>query len=679
MQIKLGLPSSFLVIALMMLFSPALSREPFTIDDGLRMKSVGDVAIAPDGSAVFYSIESLDWSENKRKKEYFLSSADGSSTRKFIGDAGGENFRFSPDGKYLAFLRAVDSDDEDEEPNRQLFMMPTDGGEASGLSDHKGKITDFKWSSDSSAIIFVAEETLDEEEEKEIKLGADAVFVDEAPNGKESARFTNFWRLTIADKESSRLTNEKLVIEGFDPAPDGERIAFVARPDTRTNYVHEAELYLYREGARSVKQLTDNAAPESDPLWSPDGSNLAYRAPSAETFELRAGYFWVMDPETGEARRLEGQNTGETVGAKAWTADGSKLLYNEIHGTNTNLYELNVESGAARALTSVSGTLRAHAFSADRNLMAYIFQDFTTPPDLYVSDLTQSAQVRITDANPWIREDRTLSDGELMQWSGKDGMTIEGVFYPRAKKRSGKAPMILNIHGGPAGVIENAFREDFQILANAGYAILAPNPRGSTGGGDDLLRGLMGEVGDGEYIDLMNGVDYAIANKNIDADKLGVRGWSWGGVSTSYTITQTQRFKAASVGAMVGNWAAETGPGFNFDVSLWYIGGTPWDNPDEWAKRSSITHVKNITTPSIIFHGGEDRTSSTGQALMFFTAMRDIGKAPVRYIEFPRQGHGIREPRLSRIYQMNELQWFKKYIDGRNWKIPAASFADDDE
>ena len=149
---------------------------------------------------------------------------------------------------------------------------------------------------------------------------------------------------------------------------------------------------------------------------------------------------------------------------------------------------------------------------------------------------------------------------------------------------------------------------------------------------------------------------------------MGIRGWSWGGVSVSYAITQTQRFKAASIGAMVGNWAAETGPGYNSDVAMWYIGGTPWDNPEEWAKRSSITHVKNITTASIILHGGNDTQSSVAQALMFFTAIRDIGKAPARYIKFSRQGHGLHEPRMKRIRQIEEIKWFKKYIDGENWQ-----------
>jgi len=167
----------------------------------------------------------------------------------------------------------------------------------------------------------------------------------------------------------------------------------------------------------------------------------------------------------------------------------------------------------------------------------------------------------------------------------------------------------------------------------------------------------------------MTGVDHVIELGYVDPDQLGIRGWSWGGVSSGYTITQTDRFKAASVGAGVTNWAAEVGPGFSFDVGLWYIGGKPWTNREEWVKRSSITHVTNITkTAVLILHGGEDQTSSVGQSLMLSSALKDIGKVPVRYIKFPRQGHGVREPRLSRILNIEEIKWMQKYIRGIEWE-----------
>ena len=163
----------------------------------MRMKGVGDVTISPDGSLVFYSISSLDWAENERTKRFYLASADGSSVREYIGEAGGEDFAFSPDGKSLAFLREVESEDESEEPEMQLFVMPTDGGEAIQLSEHPGKIVSFKWTPDLESLLFIAEDRYDDETEKEIKSGADPVFVDEAPNGKERARFTNIWEVHV--------------------------------------------------------------------------------------------------------------------------------------------------------------------------------------------------------------------------------------------------------------------------------------------------------------------------------------------------------------------------------------------------------------------------------------------------------------------------------------------------
>jgi dipeptidyl aminopeptidase/acylaminoacyl peptidase len=461
----------------------------------------------------------------------------------------------------------------------------------------------------------------------------------------------------------------QLVARDFDISPDQTQVVFVARPDTRTNHPGDAEIYLLSLEDKSITRVTNNAAPESSVMWSPDGSYIAYRAPDDQTHELRSGYFWIMDPDSHDVRRLDGQSTGELSTEASWSADSRYIIYNEIQGTNTNLYRMNVRNGEAQALTTIAGTLRAHDFSSDTNRMVYSQQDFTTSPDLYIGDLRGRRAQQITDLNPWVKSDLALSDGELLTWTSKGGMQIEGVFFPAIGNGTDKSPLIVHIHGGPAGVIENGFRHSFQILAGQGYSILAPNFRGSTGYGDDLLRGLIGEVGDGEYQDVMTGVDLVIAEKNVDPDRMGVRGWSWGGVSTSYVITQTDRFKAASIGAMVGNWAAETGPGFNFDVSLWYIGGMAWDNPEEWRQRSSITHVKNVSTPSIIFHGGRDETSSVGQSLMFYTALREIGKVPVRYMKFPREGHGIDEPRHVRRLESEEISWFKKYIDGEEWSL----------
>jgi dipeptidyl aminopeptidase/acylaminoacyl peptidase len=642
------------------------TKRLMTVDDGLKMKRIDDVIMSPNGDSVLYTVKSLNWAKNKIDSEHFIYREGDRSTHKFIGEDGGEQFRFSPDGKHLAFLRDSDSGGNKLEGRKrgksQLFVMPTSGGEASQLTDHKGGLSAFQWKPSGKGFIFLADDMGKEDAEKERELGDDSYYVDMAPNGKHASRYTSFWSIDLNDKKEEQLSKLELVVGDFDVSPDGGRIVFDARPDARTNHPEEAELYLYSVKQRVATRLTNNAAPESNAIWSPDGEYIAYRAPDDKTFELRSGYFWIMEPESKETRRLDGQSTGELSTEPAWTADGRHVLYNEIHGTNTNLYRINIESGEAQALTEVKGTLRAHSFSADTDRMVYSFQNFTTPADLHVGDLRARRTRQITELNPWVKESLALTDGQLVQWTSKGDMIIEGVFYAALGTGTGKSPLVVNIHGGPAGVIENAFRHDFQILAGQGFAVLAPNFRGSTGYGDKVLRGLIGEVGDGEFVDIMTGVDHTIAEKNIDPNRLGVRGWSWGGVSTSFVITRTDRFKAASIGAMVGNWAAETGPGFNFDVSLWYIGGMPWDNPEEWRQRSSITHVKNVSTPSIIFHGGDDETSSVGQSLMFYTARREIGK--------------IEEPRHRRRLEIEEMAWFKRHIENEEWQAEPPDFDD---
>jgi len=640
--------------------APQDARRPMTVDDALRMARIGDVLVSPDGAQVFYSVAQLDWEKNRRLRRYYLADFEDGSAREYVGEQGGSSFRFSPDGSTLTFLREVEEED-------QLFSLANGGGEAVQLSRHAGGIEDYKWAPDSSAVFFTAEETRSKEDQAEHALGDDAVFVDEGPNGKNEARYVNLWVLDIEDREETKLTDESFLVGSFDVNRDGDRVVLAARPDDRTNYPFMSELYLLERASGDLRRLTDNRAPENAPLWAPDGDSFLYHAPSDVDFDLRSGYFWIMDVTTDTARRLEGQNTGEIDGV-AWTADGAGILFNENRGAATNLYRLDVSSDEVTAVTDRPGTMRARAYSADRRRIVFSYEDHTTPADLWaVAD--GGDPVRLTDVNPSIGDTIAVTDGELVGWSGKGGMRIEGVFMNSLGHQPGtQQPLVVHIHGGPAGVITNSFDAEFQVLAGLGYSILAPNVRGSSGYGDEVLRGLMGEVGDGEFIDMMAGVDFVIENRDIDPERLGVRGWSWGGVATSFTITQTDRFKAASVGAMVGNWAAETGPGFNFDVSLWYIGGTPWDNPEEWAQRSSITHVRNVTTPTIIFHGARDETSSVGQSLMFFTALRDIGKAPVRYIKFPRQRHGIEEPRLERVHLIEEIRWFKKYIDGIEWE-----------
>ena len=651
----------FSLLAATSLFAQGSARRPMTVDDVLNMIRIADVLMSPDGEWVFFSESELDWDENKRKKKYYMIPAGGGEAIQFIGDAGGESFQFSPDGKYLSFLRPVDDND-------QVYRMSTVGGEAAKLTDHENGVESYKWSPDGRGIFFTANEALSEEGQEEHDKGADEYYVREGPHGREEGSWRNLWAFDLASMDETRLTDEELVISDFDVSPDGERVVFAAARQRASNYFYLSELYLVDRREQKVVRLTNNNAGESDVLWAPNGKIIAYQAPSDGDHDLTNGFLWVMNPDMREKRKLEGQNQGG-ISSLTWSPDSKSLLFNGTRRTNSNLHRIDVATGRVTDVTNISGTLRALDFSKDRSRMVYSFSDFDTPPDLYSSSTGEPNPVRLTHANPWIEEEILMAKAEIVRWKSKDGMEIEGVFYlPGDYQEGTKVPLMLHIHGGPPGHYGNRFRPSFHIYAGLGYASLGSNIRGSNSYGDDLLTALMGDVGGGEYDDLMTGVDFVIAERNVDPERLALRGWSWGGILGSWVITQTDRFKAASLGAMVGSWTAESGPGLSYDLRIHYIGGAHWINPEEWRRVSSLWYVGNVTTATLLLHGERDQVSTPQQSLMFFTALKDLGNAPVRYVSFPREPHGFREPRHQRTPDIEEIKWMQKYVMGIDWQ-----------
>ena len=633
-------------------------RRAMTTDDGLDMVQVGGAMISPDGSWVLFSKSELNWEENERKTTWWRVSAEGGEPYRYIGDDGGGNFQFSPDGRRLAFTRSVDDES-------QLFLLPTTGGEAVQLSEHETSIGSYAWSEDGSKIIFVATEPRTDEEEEAREAGYDAIFVDEGPNGQQSGNWNNLWLIEVESGAERRLTDTDHRIGSFSVAPNGDRILFTSRIENRRNQQNLSEIQLLEVEAGTIRQLTDNSAPEGRLSWAPDGRSFAYTARTDGEWELLLDKIWVMDPDGGDRRIVSGAFDGN-IGNFVWAPDASAILFSGLHGTNNNLYRINLGSDSVEQITSSAGSLAPSSFSRDRAKMAYVFQDFDTPADIWVGPTDGTGAVQLTDVNPTITDELVLGQGEVIRWESRDGTEIEGILMLPAEYQSGVLPLLLHIHGGPAGVFRNSFSASNHVWAGLGYAQLFPNVRGSSGYDDDLLRGNLRDIGSGDYEDLMTGVDELISRGIADPDKLGLRGWSYGGILGGWTITQTDRFKGASVGAMVSDWTSEYGPGFNHDVRLWYIGGTPWDNTDEWRERSALTHVANVTTPTLVLHGINDRTDTEPQSMMFFQALKDQGKI-TRYIRFPREPHGFQEPRHQRTRDVEEIRWIQKYVRNIEW------------
>jgi len=589
-----------------------VEQRPMTTDDALDMVSVSPQAMSPDGEWVLFSKRKLDWDDNKYKTEIWMAPTDGGEAFQYLGEDGGSDFRFSPDGKYVTFKRSAG---EGKKKTSQLFWMRTTGGEATQLTKHDTSIGQYRWSADSSRIFFVAQDKRGKDEQKAIDDGADVIFVDEGPNGQTQSQWSNLWVFTVApargeqtegEDRERQLTEEKFLMGGFDPSPDGRWVAFTARYTNRRNDGDKTEIFLLDAESGEKTRLTDNRAPEGGVLWGPDSRRFVYSAGDDQEWLNRNSKLWLMEAELGEHRLLTANFAGNVSGA-TWSADGAHLFFNGTQGPNSNVFRVNAETGAVDQVTDLDGSTRASHWSADRSRFVYTFSDYDTPSDIWVGNGDGTPATRVTEANPQLA-DLQLATMRRLTWASTDGTEIEGLVHLPADYDDGRAyPLMLNIHGGPAGVFRNSFRASYHVYAGLGWVALSPNVRGSCCYDDTLREGnTVGRddgIGLGDFQDLMTGVDSLIADHVADADRLALRGWSYGGILGGWTITQTDRFKAASIGAGVYDWSSEYGPGFNNDVRLWHIGGTPWDNPAGYREQSAFTHVANITTPTLLIHG----------------------------------------------------------------------------
>ena len=655
----------------------AQSKRPMTIDDVINLAQVSAPRISPDGRRVIYTVSELGtWKDNKRVTSIWIADADGSNARRFLGNEKDRNAAWSPDGKSIAFLSSRDAPAGGREgeggadSGAQIYVIPVDGGEATKLSDHKGNIKAFDWTKDSAAIVFSAERAKSDAEKAAAKAGDDAIFVDEGANGQERAEFSELWQIAIADKAERQITHDgKLLIENFRVSPDAKKIALTYRPENSRNGQFHAEVAVVDVATGALKTLTHNNAPETAVQWSPEGKMVSFLAPSDTAWELAEEKLWVIPAEGGDARKLTGSFNGN-IGQYAWAPDGQSILFGASTRARGAAYRVDVATGAVATIAGGGNWAgRMESVSADGKRGVAVVSKPDSPGEVQLIDLSTGTLTAITHVNGKVGE-FALSQFRAVTWKSKDGLDIEGMLWlPADYKPGSKLPFILAVHGGPAGAWDTSFRGINHVYTGLGWAVLEPNVRGSSSYGDALLRGNMKDIGGGDYQDLMSGVDKMIADGIADPDHMAIRGWSYGGILGGWTLTQTTRFKAASLGAMVADWSSEYAMGFNHDVRLWYIGGTPWESPENYRRQSSYTHIAKVSTPTLLLHGERDTTDTIGQSMMFYQGLKDRG-VPTRFIRFPREPHGFREPHHVRIRDAEEIAWLMKYARGIDWKAP---------
>ena len=664
--------------ALALLLQPALSRaadpRPLTVDDLFALKSVSAPVLSPDGAQVAYAVRSMDLKKDSSDADlYLIPFAGGEAVRLTTSPKAETNPRFSPDGRWIAFLSSREGD------KSQVFLLSRGGGEASRLTDLKGGVSSFEWSPDSKRLVLVASDPDPDEPGDEAK-GDDK----KTPRPIVTRRiqfkrdYEGYLReirshlhvFDVEKKTSVQITSGPYDDEQPAWSPDGKTIAFVSNRSAEPDTNRDSNIFLIAPLAgETPRAITTNPSEDQQPSWSPDSKIIVYVSGGAVADMWYAPtHISAVSVATGEVKPLT-KALDRNVGGPIFASDGRGILFTIEDGGNSHIGRISVDGGAIERI--VAGERDVQAFDARNGHVVFLESQPTMPSE--ISALDGAAVRRLTRTNDAVLKDIKLAAVERFKARSKDGTMVDGFLHRPVDGKPGvKVPTILRIHGGPTSQFSTAFDFERQLLAAQGYAVVAGNPRGSTGYGRDFSYALFAKWGEPDFDDVMAVVDQAVSMGVADPDRLGVGGWSYGGILTNYVISQTTRFKAATSGASISNILAGYGTDhyqYEYEAEL----GLPWKHADAYLKLSGpFLKADQIKTPTLFLCGEIDMNVPLLNTEQMYQAVRRLG-IPTELVIYPGQNHGIRTPSYQKDRYERYVKWYDTYL--RPEKVAAAAAA----
>jgi dipeptidyl aminopeptidase/acylaminoacyl peptidase len=572
---------------------------------------------------------------------------------------------WSPDGRWLAFV-------SDRSGSRNVWRVGLDSAAAERLTDVVGELGEFRWSPTGRRIAYVATDPAPEAELRAVREKQDARVVGQRPrfarlysrdvNGDAAGRATRL--CTPQDIQVGGHIGAGMSGPAFDWAPDGSAIAFSHSPSPSGDDWVRADVSVVDVATGRMRPLAATPAAEGGVAWSHDGRWVAVTVSDTPATYALTFRVVIVPPAGGPARPLA-ESFDRRPAIVGWTGDAHAVVISEARGTVSRLSALPADGGPAADLSPDTLMVSAPTLNAAGTYVGFVSEAPERAPEPYVSRLAPFAPTRIAalQSLPAIPFGRT----EAIRWRSFDGREIEGlVTFPPGYTPGSRAPLLTILHGGPPSSFTQTFiggvsPYSIASFASAGFAVLRPNVRGSSGYGRDFRYANLRDWGGGDFRDAMAGIDALVARGVADAGRLGVMGWSYGGYLTAFAITHTTRFRAASVGAGITDLVSYVGvadiPGFIGS----YFGGEFWDAPELWRDRSPVFNVKTVTTPTLIQHGENDQRVPVSQGYELYTALRRRN-VPVTMVVYPRQGHGVGEPKLQLDVMKRNLEWFQRWV-----------------
>jgi len=656
--------SLFCVFVLTAGLRPARAQDQptaWTPELMMKMRTVGNVRPSPDGKRVVYTVSEAVMLPDRSEyvSQIHVANADGSRGRQMtFAEKASTNPQWSPDGQWIAFTSTRSG-------KSQLYRMRVDGGEAEVLTDAKGTLGTFAWAPDASSIAYSMTDPSSDDEEKAGRAKDDARWLDEEL--KHNRLYVVAVEKDGRGKREARCltTGVGSVGTAIDWSPDGKHLVCSLAKTNKANDWPTSDVVLVEAATGKSRPLAATPAAELSPVFSPDGKSVAFTV-SDEPPAWAGRYVIRIVSLNGGAPRDLPETRDSRPSVVGWSADGDRLYYVESRGTTNQLCAVHASSGGTTELSRPGGVLTGVELNSTRTCFGFTWQAPDRAPEAYVSRAGSFSPVQVSRANADYPK-LPIGKTEVVRWKSKDGTEVEGLLtYPTGYERGKRVPLILNIHGGPSGVFTETFRAapstyPIAVFSSRGYAVLQPNPRGSGGYGHKFRYANRKDWGGGDFQDLMSGVDHVISIGVADPERLGVMGWSYGGFMTAWTVTQTRRFKAASMGAGLSNLFSFTGTADIVDFLPDYLGDRPWDRSDLYAGRSPLFHAKGVTTPTLIQHGEVDLRVPISQGYEFYHALKQQG-VPVRMLILPRTPHGLQEPKLQLKAAQSNVEWFDKWL-----------------
>ncbi|MBL8271242.1 alpha/beta hydrolase family protein [Steroidobacter sp.] len=653
----------------------AAPSRAFTIDDVFKLNDVANAQLSPDGEWIAYEVSSVDVAKEQHVTQLWMASWNGKAVRQLTqGERGGSDPQWSPDGTQLAFLRSGDAPNEDS----QIWLLDRQGGEARRVTDLPGGVDGFRWSPDGKRWVLVHEpkpaapKDADGEDIPQPIVIDRFQFKNDHDGYKHRRTEGRLYLFDIGAGRIQQLTTGDNFAES-QPAwsPDGTQIAFVSNRDADAERSQYADIFVVSSTAGATpRRLTDFPGDDTGPLtWSGDGKSIGFLRGDEPRYWLYNQSKLAIVPAAGGATRLPALALDRDVGSPTLSADGRSAY--ALITDNRIVYPAEIATSDGKVKRLLSSRSVVSSYTKARGRVAVVASEDGAPSELYA--LESGKLRRLSSHNEAFVKEVHLAPSDDVEYSAADGQKVYGLLTrPLHASAGSKLPLVLWIHGGPYGQDEHSFDIERQLFAANGYAVLQINYRGSNGRGVEFGRGIFADWGNKDVSDLLSGVDHVVASGVADPKRLLVGGWSQGGILTNYIIARDHRFQAAVSGAGAGNQISLYGSDqyvFGYEQEF----GTPWENTETWLRISApFFKAGAIRTPTMYVGGQADFNVPIVGSEQMYQALRSR-RIPTQLIIYPGEHHGIRRPSFVRDLLTRYLAWFAEHVKAASAQPSTAS------